>query len=221
MPEFTENRGEHLGIIIIGAGGHSKVVLDVVLSAGFEVLGFVDDRLELKGKEIHGRCVVGNLSWIEEHFEEIEGAIVAIGNNTIREKIYNQMCSMDLTLIFAVHSSAVVSRTVSIGNGTVIMPNATINIDTEIGENVIINTSASIDHDCVIEDHCHIAPGVRLAGGVRVGRGSFLGIGTVATPGVIIGENVTAGAGSVIIENVPDGVTVAGVPARVIRENII
>lgn len=207
-----------LRIIIIGASGHAKVVLDILQQTqNIEVIGFLDDDLALHKQMINGIPVLGNLSIMSSLIKEVDYGIVAIGDNFTRAKFFNKMQDIGFQMIIAIHPSAIVAKSVIIDNGTVISANAVINPGTEIRENCIINTGAIVDHDNLISNHVHISPGVNLAGNVSIGDYSHIGIGASVINGISIGQNVTVGAGAVVIKNVPDNAVVAGVPARIIR----
>ena len=195
-------------VVIYGAGGHGKVVFDVLIAAGMQVMGFVDDR---PGRhDVLGKPVLGSL-W---SFGPVDGVIVAIGENRTRAEKYRELRSAGVELVNAIHPNAVVSPYARLGNGILVAPGVVVNVDAVIGDNTILNTGASVDHDCVIGDHVHIAPASTLGGTVLVDDGAFLGIGTRVVPGMRIGSWSTTGAGSVVIRHVEPGSTVIGVPAR-------
>lgn len=196
-------------ILILGAGGHAKVVLSTLLAAGAPVVGFADDDPARKGDYLLGIPVLGSLSQLDRG--AYSGAVIAIGRNDQREHVAS---AARLNWTTVVHPDAFVHDSVKLGAGTVVFAGAIIQADAVIGEHVIVNTGATIDHDCHIEDFAHIAPGVHLAGNVAVGHGTLIGIGTAAIPGVRIGRRATVGAGSVIVRNLPDDVVAYGNPAR-------
>ncbi len=207
-------------VAICGAGGHARVVADVLSSQtpAVDIAGFLDDRPELHGTEILGRPVLGSPgSWMAKNSAEKADLIVGIGNNRDRERIAADIARTDFRLATAIHRSAQIGSDVSIGPGSVVMPNAVLNAGAVLGAHVIVNTSASVDHDCVIEDFCHISPGVNLAGGVTVGRGTHIGIGASVVPGVRIGEWATVGAGATVTKDVAPNTTVVGTRAVPVR----
>jgi sugar O-acyltransferase (sialic acid O-acetyltransferase NeuD family) len=203
-------------IAILGAGGHGKVVADAAMAMdGVTVVGFLDDNPALAGKTIMGLPVLGDVATLQELF--IDAVVAAVGDNQRRREVFISARTCNAVLANVVHPTAVVSRRANMGIGTAVLAGAIINADANLGENVIINTGAIVEHDCAIEAHVHIAPGCCLAGGVRVGEGSLLGIGCRILPGLNIGRWCTVGAGAVVVEDVADHATVAGVPARVLR----
>lgn len=210
-------------IVIIGAGGHAKVILDILLkrkellNEKINILGFLDDNFKnLDKKEIFGFPILGNISLIEKLKEE-SYFVIAIGDNLTRKKISQKYQTIKLLNI--IHPSSIIGINVQIGKGTVVMANTTINSFTIIKENVIINTGAIIEHDNVIESYVHISPGVILCGGVKVEENSWIGAGSIIKPNIKIGKNVIIGAGTVVIGDIEDNCTVVGNPAKVIKRN--
>ena len=201
------------GNLIIGAGGHGKVVADAILSAGMPLLGFLDDNPDTIGQQILGYPVLGNIAqWLEF---DADGLVIAVGNNRIRRMIQQKLeASAHPNWITVIHPKAIVAASLKVGVGTVVMAGAIVNPDTVIGQHTIINTGATVDHDCVIGDYVHIAPGVHLAGGVTVGNNTLIGIGSAVIPSCQVGEDTTVGAGSVVIKDIPSSVVAKGVPAR-------
>lgn len=199
-------------MILVGAGGHGKVVADIVLSSmpNVQIHAFFDDALSNVGK-ILGIPVL-NMERFLEH--QAWQCIVCIGNNQIRKKITE---SINIEYVTAIHKNAVISSFSKIYEGSVIMANAVVNADAIIGTHCIINTSAVVEHDCRISDFVHISPGAALAGNVMIGEGSHIGIGASIIPGVKIGRWAIIGAGTVVIRDVPDYAVVVGNPARIIR----
>ncbi len=191
-------------IVVIGAGGHSKVVIDAIQAAKtYDIAGVLS-----KGGEtsILGVPVIGNDDLLNSLVNQgIQGAFVAIGDNKIRRKLFADVLASGLTPVNVIHPSAVIAPSVKLGRGVAVFANAVINVDSLIGYNVILNTGATIDHDALIGANVHIAPGCHLAGNVTIGDGTFLGIGTCVIPNIIIGENVITGAGTTIYRNVTDG----------------
>jgi len=208
-------------ILIYGASGHAKVVIDIVERAGIAEIAFlVDDDPRRRGTQFFDHPVLGGLTELQTWLARNPAiaAIVAIGDNTVRSRIAGVLSGHGLTLTPAVHPAACISRNVTVGAGTVVMGGCVINADTVIGANAIINTGATIDHDCTIGNDVHIAPGSHLCGGVKVGAGSFLGVGTVVIPGIQIGANAMIGAGSTVIADVAAGARLAGSPARSLEQ---
>ncbi|AET57666.1 acetyltransferase (isoleucine patch superfamily) protein [Paenibacillus terrae HPL-003] len=206
-----------MSYIVFGAGGHGKVVVDILRSCQETIAGMMDDGIQ--AKKWNGLPNLGGIGQLDEITLKYPEAlyIVAIGNNSIRMNIVERLKQMQVQFGTAIHSSAVIGSNISIGEGTVVMPNAVINADTHIGEHVIINTAATIDHDCCVEHFAHISPGVHVAGGVTIGCRSHVGISASLIPGVSIGKDTIIGAASCVIRDLPDHVVAVGCPARVIK----
>jgi sugar O-acyltransferase (sialic acid O-acetyltransferase NeuD family) len=205
------------GILIFGASGHAKVVIDIAEKSGIPVLGLFDDDVALHGKRVYGYEVKGGKAALLSSGSLLPShcVVVAIGNNAIRTEIAAWLVANGGSLCRPlVHPSAQLARGAGIGNGSVVMAGVVINSDTRVGQNAIVNTGAIIDHDCVIEAAAHVAPGVTLCGGVKVGAGTLIGAGSVVHPNRCIGTNVTVGAGATVLNDVEDGCTVVGSPAK-------
>jgi len=202
-------------IFIFGASGHAKVVIDIIEKQSlYEIAFLVDDDLALKGRDFFGYPVIGDKGDLLALPGAPRKTIVAIGSNAARCKVSAWLSENNFEKVTAVHPSTQLSRGVQVGAGAVVMAGVCINADTTIGEDVIVNTRASIDHDCIIGDGVHIAPGATLCGGVSIGEGSFICAGSTIIPNRKIGRNVVVGAGAAVVHNVPHGLTVFGVPAK-------
>lgn len=193
-------------MFIIGASGHGKVIAEIAEENNIVIKAFVDSdqcKDKLLGYEV-----------IHEHPMKPVTVVVAIGNNNVRKRIV--MENPHYSYIALKHPRATFSKRSRIGNGSVMMAGATVNVNVEIGEHCIINTNASVDHDCIIANFVHLSPNVALAGNVTVGEGTHIGIGASVIQGITIGANCMIGAGTVVIRDVPDGVTMIGNPGRII-----
>ena len=198
-------------IAIIGAGGHGKVVLDAVLSAGDQIVaGIVDDNTELMGARLFDLPIVGSV----KDLNDVEGYIVAIGNNRIRKEKYDYYLQAGYKPVTVIHPTAIISPRAIIGRGSAIFANVVVNPDAVVGDNTVLYTSCTIDHECNISEHSYISPGCNICGRVNIKTGAMIGAGAVVLPGLSVGEWATVGAGAVVTTNVPDNVTVVGVPAR-------
>ncbi|MBI1184758.1 transferase [bacterium] len=204
-------------VLIIGAGGHAKVVAEIVQQQGHTLLGFLDDDERLIGESVLGIPVLGSISsWKNLDFD---GILIGIGDNHVRYKIKQELSAIeDLCWIEARHPSSIVSPTVLLGTGTTIVAGAVINVHAKVGSHCIINTGATIDHDCEIGDYSHMGPGVNLAGGVSIGEGVFIGTGATVIPGCKIGDWTIVGAGATVISDIPAHITVVGTPAKPMRK---
>ena len=212
------------GLLIVGAGGHGKVVAEAAEAVGqWQRIAFVDRAHTRPGRVMHWPLLGGGadpeaLSLRRLDYPEL---IVAIGNNARRLAALRALAARGFTLPAVIHPSAAVSPSAKLGGGCAVLAQAAVNAETRLGVGVIVNTGASVDHECDLGDGVHIAPGVRLAGGVRVGGGSWVGIGASVIQQITIGANAMIGAGSVVLDDVPDGVTVAGVPAKLIDSSAL
>jgi sugar O-acyltransferase (sialic acid O-acetyltransferase NeuD family) len=205
-------------IAVLGAGGHGKVVADVAMSAGLEVVAFLDDSPAKVGTRIWDVPV---LSWAEFVAGPLRGATaiaLAFGDNRRRERSGERVRADGLDLATLVHPRAAVARTARLGPGTVVMAGAAVNPDAVVGAGCIVNTGAVVEHDCLVGDFAHLSPNAALGGGAQVGARTHLGLGAVALPLVRIGADVRVGAGAVVHRDVADGLTVVGVPARRLQE---
>lgn len=197
-------------MVLYGAGGHAKVIYDLILSNNLLLEYLVDDN---PPSDFFHHLEIFKP---QEHLLKNKKIIVAIGDGRIRELVVNKikdLCEFE-TLI---HHSAFVSRFSEVGKGTVVMPQVCVNAEVKIGNHCIINTSSVIEHECVIEDYVHISPSVTLAGNITIKKGAQIGIGARVIQGITIGENAIIGAGAVIIHDVPDYATVVGNPGRIIK----
>lgn len=209
------------GVFVFGASGHAKVVIDIIERQGVYKVDFLfDDDPALKGRRFFGYEVLGGRDELLDCRQsgELDG-IVAIGSITARKNVAAWLTDKGFGLLTAIHPSAILSRGVVIGAGTVLMAGTVVNADVVIGDNAIINTGVTIDHDCYLGDCVHIAPGTTLCGNVHVGESSFIGAGVTVIPNITIGSNVVVGAGATVVRNVPDGVQVMGTPARIVNKN--
>jgi len=200
------------GVIVVGGGGHAKVVVSTLKAVGTRVEAVFDDRPALWGQKVLGVPVRGPVA----ELEAAPGlrAVIAVGDNHTRRQLVGRL---DLQWVRVVHPHAYVHDSVVLGEGTVVLAGAVIQPDSTIGAHCIVNTAATIDHDCTIGDFVHLAPGVRLAGGVRVSDGVLMGIASTALPNVAIGQSATVGASATVIHDVPPGVVAVGTPARTVK----
>jgi sugar O-acyltransferase (sialic acid O-acetyltransferase NeuD family) len=201
--------------LIIGYSGHAYVVLDTLRSNGIIVSAYCE--IEEKSKNPFGLIYLGeekSATIISQL--QLYNAYLGIGSNLIRNKIYHYFTEHNIKMPSVIHSQSIVSSSVLIENGSVVMPGVVINAFAKIGKAVICNSSSIIEHECEIGDFAHIAPGAVLAGNVKIGANTFIGANSVIKEGVCIGSNVTVGAGSVVINNIPDGRKIVGNPSRFI-----
>lgn len=196
-------------VVVLGAGGHAKVVVSTLRAAGYRVTGLFDDDSAKWGTKVAGVGVLGPL------MDAVGQGVIGIGQNCMRRRIAES--SRHMVWVTVVHPSAYVDPTARLGAGTVIFAGAVVQPDIVIGNHAIVNTGATVDHDCDIGDFVHVAPGCHLAGGVIAEEGVFAGLGSAVIPGIRLGAWSTLGAGSVVTRDVLPGATVVGVPARVLK----
>jgi len=205
-------------LLVVGGGGHAKVVIDLALRCGsWIVVGVLDDAPQLIGSTVLGMPVLGPTSSLGDLSDPHTSVVVAVGANLARQELQSRARRVGYDIAILVHPAAVVAESVRLGAGTVVMAGAVINADAAVGEGAIVNTGATIDHDCRLGDFCHVAPGVTLCGGVSVGARSLIGVGAAVIPGIEIGADVMVGAGATVVGAVSDGCRVVGVPAREVR----
>lgn len=206
-------------VLIIGAGGHAQVAADILLrmaDVGMEVepIGYLDDDPRLLGSMWLGLPVLGPTAALD--LIAHDAVLIAIGHNQTRRRLYERFRARGEQFIIARHPSAIIAPDVQIGAGTVIAARATVNPGARIGANVILNTGCIVEHHNRIGAHAHIAPGATLGGDVVVGEGALIGIGATVLPQGAVGDWSTVGGGALVAEPVGDGITVAGVPARLL-----
>jgi len=200
-------------LIIIGAGGHAKVVLDTALSLGYEVLGLADANTETHGNSILDTSVAGDDEWVETYLPEtvmLGNGIGSIDDTEARQRIYSGFRAKGYKFATLVHPSAMIGRDVELGNGTVVMAGAVIQPGCRIGDNVIINTGARVDHDSRVGDHSHIAPGAVLSGSVQIGENAHIGTGATIVQSITIGDDSLVAAGAVVVKNAPRNSKIIG-----------
>lgn len=201
-------------LLILGAGGHGKVVADTAVASGkWSDIAFLDNNSTLH--EVLGFPVIGSFESYQYHLHENWAVFVAIGNNLVRMNWLKKLEMEGYNIATVIHPSSVISGHSTVDKGSVAMARVVINANSTIGKGCIINTSSTIDHDCVIGEGVHISPGANISGTVTVKDNSWLGVGAKVINNIQIGENVVVAAGAVIIKDVPDNVMVAGIPSKI------
>lgn len=199
-------------VLVLGAGGHAKVVSEILVDSGMQIAGFVtldgSDQL-FCGQVVHSEDQLADI------FENgIRHIFPAIGDNQLRSNLANKAKAMGFTIVNALDPHSRISRSAKLGIGIAVMPGVCINADTTISDFAIINTNASIDHDCSIGTAAHIAPGATLSGNVTVGSFSLIGTGSSVRDNMTIGSNTIVGVGSAVVCDIPNNVSAVGAPAR-------
>ncbi|SDM34501.1 sugar O-acyltransferase, sialic acid O-acetyltransferase NeuD family [Catalinimonas alkaloidigena] len=198
-------------ILLYGAGGHARVVAECLHCQERRIVAVFDDNPEVKrfGKmDVHHQ-------YQRDLFAE-HAILIGVGDNRLRRQLASRVYHPFADA--ARHRSAVISCRAEVGKGSMVMHQSTIQTGAFLGQHVIVNTGAIVDHDCELEDFVHVGPGAVLCGNVSVGEGTLIGAGATVAPGVRIGFWAKIGAGAVVVRDIPDGVVVTGVPGRVIRK---
>ncbi len=206
-------------VLVYGAGGHGKVVADILLACkDLRLAGFVDDRPELQSTSVLGLPVLGDGHWLQQEAGKMRLAVaLGVGDNCARQRVAEKCLAWGMELVTLVHPSANVSESAQLGAGTVVMAQAVINPDAVSANGVIVNTAAVVEHDVMIQEYAHVCPNATMGGASRLGKFSQLGIGAVVIQSVHVGSYTIVGAGAVVVRNIPDGVIAFGVPAQVHR----
>ena len=205
-------------VVIIGASGHGKVIADIIIKSGDNVIGFLDDNIDLQNKKVFlDKSVIGLVTDCEAIQEKNQEYlfVVGIGNNYIRKEIFEKY---RLNYYTAIHPSAIISNQVQIGKGTVIMANVVINANADIGTNCIINTGSIVEHDNKIKNNVHISPNATLCGTVEIGELTHIGASATVKNNTTICNECIIGAGAVVVKNIEEKGTYVGVPVKIINE---
>ena len=195
-------------LIIIGAGGHGKVIADIALKLGYSDVSYIDDNAV---GEVIGFPIIGTSEDIERLNDGVTDFVIGVGNNAVRKMIAEKY---NVNWVSLVHPSAQIAFNAKIGRGTVVMANAAVNVCAMVGEHCIINTCAIVEHDNVIGNYAHISPNVALGGTVRVGSLTHIGIGATVKNNTEICSDCIIGAGAVVVKNINESGTYVGVPIR-------
>jgi UDP-perosamine 4-acetyltransferase len=219
---LSTRRSVRNGVVIVGAGGHGKVVLDILRAAGqFKPVGFLDADPALTDSYVAGLPVLGSINAVATlRRQRVRRAVVAIGDNRTRAQYAALLVEQGIELVNAIHPTAFVSPTATLGRNVVVAARAAVGTEARLADSVIVNTSAVVDHECDLGEAAHVCPAAALAGRVRVGRGAFIGAGARVIQCRTVGEYSTVGAGAVVIRDVLDETTVVGVPARAVRAGV-
>ena len=207
------SRNEQRPVIVIGGGGHAKVLVSTLRAMGRTVIAAFDDDPSRHGNELLGVEIVGSISEAELRYPGID-AVIGIGAPHVRRMLAERL---PFNWITVVHPHAYVDPTVVLHDGVVVMAGAVVQPETVLGQHCIINTSASVDHDGHIGEYVNISPGVHLSGNVTVGDAATIGIGASVLQGITIGANTVVGGGAAVIRDLPSDVVAVGCPAKVIR----
>ena len=198
-------------LLIIGTGGHARTLIDSVLSSGQILSGLIDINYKKQKEDILGVKVLGGVEILKNFNPKKTSIIIAIGDNGKREEWFLQLKERGFSFTSVIHSTAILSKYASVGEGVFIGCGAIVNAEAIIGDNAIINNGVIVEHEVKIGKNCHLAPGVMVGGRVLIGNNTFIGIGSSIADYINIGQDSIIGAGSVIVKNVKDNSTVVGV----------
>lgn len=202
-------------IVIIGAGPHSKVIIDIFeRMKKYQIVGLSDS---VNKGNVFGYPILGKDDILQDIKKDVDYAFIAIGDNNIRKKLFYSVLSLGFKIVNAISPDAVVSKHVNLGTGIAIMPGAVVNAGSIIGDGSIINTNVSVDHDCIIGKFVHIAPGCAVSGSTKINDECFIGTGSKIINNIKIGEKTIIGAGGVVIKNFPPKCMAVGIPAKIIK----
>jgi len=211
-----------LPIILLGAGGHAKVLIDALRLQSVEILGIVDVDPNKKGLELMGLPIIGSDEEVMKYSPQKIRLVNGIGSvriSPLRRQLFENFKCKGYQFENVIHPSAIIANEVILSEGVQIMAGVIIQAGCQIGVNTIINTGSLVDHDCLIGQHVHIAPGVVLSGGVVVDENVHIGTGAVIIQGLQVGANSLVAAGAVVIQDILSDATVAGIPARELYRN--
>jgi sugar O-acyltransferase (sialic acid O-acetyltransferase NeuD family) len=205
-------------IVVVGMGGHARVVLDAIEKQGaYRVVGLIADPSSHGGaRAAYGYAVLGDVEALQRP-ETPRRAVVALGSGRARQSWFETLERCDFEIVPVVHPDAHLGRDVQVGDGAVVLAGAVVNSGVALGRGVLVRAGSTLDHGCRLEDFAHLAPGAHLAGDVIVGVRSHVGIGACVVPGIQLGSDVLVGAGAVVTQSVPRGHTVVGAPGRTMR----
>lgn len=204
-------------IIVFGAGGHAKVVIEALELSHTPPMAVCDDDVNRKGENYAGYSILGPRAALGSFPAREIRLVVALARNDVRYRLVKELSEQGLCFCGVCHPSAIVSHHANVNSTAQLMAGVVVNPGATLARHVVLNTGSVVDHDSMIAEFVHVGPGATLTGAVQVGKGSFIGAGATILPFVKIGRWSTVGAGAVVVRNVLDGQTVAGVPARVIR----
>jgi sugar O-acyltransferase (sialic acid O-acetyltransferase NeuD family) len=203
---------------IFGAGAHGRTLLDILRVLGrHESMEFLDDNEQLWGEQVNGAPILGGLDYALQQDRKTFEMIVALGNSITRLAVAEELKTHSITLLNAIHPSAVVMPSATMGEGNMIAAASVVNSNASVGNHVIINTGAVVEHDCVLADGVNVSPGAQICGRVTLGRMAFVGTGAIILPRISVGPGAVIAAGSIVTHDVPEKALVRGAPARIVE----
>jgi sugar O-acyltransferase (sialic acid O-acetyltransferase NeuD family) len=209
-------------IVIIGAGGSGREVLDILkdqnkVSVTWDIIGFIDESPDMQGKIINGYPVLGGLNWLENQKQQ-PGCICSVNSCDTRKNLVKRLEKIGAHFVNVIHPAAHIGDTVQMGNDIIVYAGCLLTSNITIGDHVHINFSSGIGHDVVIGPYCTVSGLVNINGYARLGEGVFVGSGATVIPNASVGNWTTIGAGAVVVKDIPAKVVAVGVPAKPIKE---
>lgn len=211
-------------VVIIGAGGFGREVLDIFEAYNrehniWEIIGFVDDNPSLHDKKIRGYPVVGSVDWFRRKEAKDVKSVIAVGDNTVRQKIAKKARENGAKFCNIIHPSVIKTEYIDFGEGIIVTAGCILTNNIKVGNHVIINLDVTVGHDTIIDDFVNLNPGVHINGDNKILEGAFVGSGAVTIQGITIGKWSIIGAGACVIRDIPDNVVAVGVPAKPIKSS--
>ena|SRR5690554_1591099 len=206
-------------IVIVGAGNHVKVVLDILEKNNQKVLAILDDDEKLIGNKVFDVQVIGKTSLLDELSPDKYEVIISVGKPENRSYLFQKIKALGFSFINAIHPDTSISTRVKYGEGIIFNAGVTIHPDVVLNDDIILGMNSTISHDVIVGSHSHISPGVHITGECKIGNSVEMGTGAVVLPGLSIGDNTIIGAGAVVTKDITEAGTYIGVPAKVINKN--
>lgn len=208
-------------VVVVGAGGFGREVIEIFkdlnnLSHEWDILGFIDDTVSLRGQNINGFPVLGGIDWLIENRKDI-GCVVAIGDPNNKKAVVEKLEKNNVIFYNAIHPSVIKSEYITLGKGVIICAGVILTVNISVGDHVCINLNSTVGHDAVIDNYCSIMPNVTISGNDYIGNCTYLGTGATIINKIRIGNNSTIGAGAAVVKDIPDDVVAVGIPAKVIK----
>jgi len=209
-------------VVVVGSGGFGREVIEIFKDCNkvmkeWDILGFVDDNLNLQNSKINGYPVLGNTDWLVDHAKEGISCVIATGNPKTKKKIAEKLEFGGVTFVSVIHPTVIMSEFVELGTDVIICAGSILTVNIKIGNHVLLNINCTVGHDAIIEDYCCIMPTVKINGNDHLYKGVYVGTGATFINDVSVGCWTTIGAGAVIVKDIPEKVLAVGLPAKPVK----